>query len=112
MAGRDHDAAAGFEKRRGEIDHLGATQANIENVDARLDQSFGDGFRELPARQAHVAADNDGPGVDEFRSGISDAIADVGVQLVWNLAPNIVGLEAIDRDGHGSYSYVLVPSRP
>ena len=39
-------------------------------------------------------------GVKELRRRITDAIADVLIQLVWNLAPNVVGLEAINGNWH------------
>lgn len=56
--------------------------------------------------QAHVAADDDAPGIQELRVGATDAVGDVFVQFGAELATDVVGLEAGER-GHGCVPMVF-----
>ena len=101
MAGRDHDAAVRLEVHDPEIDHLGAAKTDVEHLDAGLFEPPRHGIGKLLARQAHVAPDDDALRVEEFRGRVADAVADVRVELVRNLATDVVGLEAGYRYRHG-----------
>ena len=69
--------------------------------------AFGDSVGQLCAGQANVAPEHNLLSFQELGGGIADTIGDIGVQLVRDLATDVVGLEAVDFQCH-----VLVPLRP
>ncbi len=97
VACRHHDSAVEAVVEGGEIDHLGATDADIQHIDSGIrqpaDQLSGQGV----ARQPHVAADGDRLGPDELGVSAADAVSDVLVEILWHAATHIVGFEAVDR---------------
>ena len=102
MAGRDHDAAVGLEMGGREVHHLGAAQADVEDFCAGLGYAFGDGIGQFRAGQANVAPEHNLLSFQELGGGVADAVGNVGVQLVRDLATDVVGLEAVNLDGHVS----------
>ena len=94
VARRDHDAAVHLARERREVDDLGAAEADVVDVDARVEQALLERLAELLARQADVATDDHLLRLDELRVGAADAIGDVLVQLVRDAAAQVVGLEA------------------
>ncbi len=102
VAGRHHDAAIHLELACREINHLGAADADIQYVTPGLGQALGNGGRQRFARVANIAAQHDALRVQELGGGVADAIGNVRVELVRDAPANIIGLEAVDRDAHGS----------
>ena len=106
MAGRHHDAAVGAQVRGREVDHLGAAEADVQHLDARVGQAANHGIGKLVACQPHVTADNHGLRIQKCAGGVANAVANIGVQFVGDLPTNVVGFET------GYFHQVFVPSRP
>ena len=53
----------------------------------------GEGFEELVGGFAHIAADCDRLRLEEIGEGVADFVRDVGVELVGDGAPDVVGFE-------------------
>ena len=111
VAGRNHDAAVGAELAGAVIDHLGAADADVQHVAARLGETPGHRRRQLVARVADIAAQHDALRAQVLGRRVADAVGDVRVELVRDAPTHVVGLETVDRNAH-RYPQVLVPSRP
>ena len=96
VACRYHDAAIGTEMRRREIDHFGATEADVEDLNASVSDAAAYGVGEFCAGQANIPADDQALCAKELGRGVADSIHDVGIQLVRDLPTDVVGLEAVD----------------
>ena len=99
VARRDHDAAVHFARERREVHDLGAAEADVVDVHARIEQPLLEGLAELLARQADVAPDDHLLRLDELRVRAADAIGDVLVQLGRDAPAQVIGLETADADG-------------
>lgn len=99
VAGGDHDAAAGLLVAGGEVDFLGAAQADVDDVGAAFGDAADERLRKRGAFETHVAADDDGLGAQFGDERAADAVGDVFVQLIGHAATDVVGLEG--SDGHG-----------
>src|SRR5690606_9640019 len=54
------------------------------------------------AGKPYVTPQHHGFGAQELHGGVGDAVGDVRVEVVGDLAPDVVGLEAVDGDAHGA----------
>ena len=99
VAGGDFDATVDIEVEGGEVDFFGAGHAEVDDVAAGVHQAVGQGLLEALGGQAHVAADDDAPGIEELRIGAADAVGDVFVELGAELATDVIGFEA-GQAGH------------
>src|SRR5690606_30096956 len=96
VARGDHDAAVELLVESGEVDDLGADDADIEHVDARVGEAARERRREGRARQADIAPDGHPACADELGVSAADAVGDVLVELARDAAADVVGLETGD----------------
>lgn len=101
VAGGDHDAAAGLLVAGGEVDFLGAAQADVDDVGAAFGDAADERLSEHRAFEAHVATDDDGLGAQFGDERVADAVGDFFVELIGHAATDVVGLEG--GDGHGGW---------
>ena len=106
MAGGDHNAAVCPKFSRCEVDHFRSAQAYIENLSAGIRNAFADGVGQLLARQTNVSSNNDSLSIQKLCRRIANSVGNIRVELIWDLAADVVGLEAVDGDGHVRYSYL------
>jgi len=93
VAGRDHDAAVEAEVVCGEIDRLGTAQAEFGNVRTPLRQPPYQGPAQSITGQSDVLSHHHLFGLQKGTVGAADAVGHVFIQLGWNLAADVVGLE-------------------
>ena len=67
---------------------------------------------QLFARQANISSNNDSFGAQKLCRRIANSIGNIRVELAWDLPANIVGLEAVDGNGHVRYSFLRGRSYP
>jgi hypothetical protein len=96
VAGGYHDAAADTLIEGGEIDLLGAAQADVEHVGAARVEPLGERRGQRVAGQADVAADDHAARLDDLRVGATDPPGDVLVEFVGHPPAHVVGLETAD----------------
>jgi len=89
-----------------EVHHFGATQADVQHFGAGVADARCDRVRELAAGQADVTAQDHVLRAEKFDGSVADAVGDIDVQFVRDLATDVVGLEAVDGDAHRS---ILIP---
>ena len=94
MAGGNLDTAVDVEMKGGEIDFLGADEADVDDVDAGVHQAFGQRLLERLTGQAHIAAHHDAAGFEEFAISAANAACDIFVEFITQPAPDVIGLEA------------------
>ena len=100
VAGGDHDAAVEAYGEGGEVDALGAAEADVVDVDARIGEAADQRVAELVAREADVAADADAFGLEEGRVGLADLVGEVFVEFGGDASADVVGFEG-GEGGHG-----------
>ena len=90
----------------GEVQHLGADEADLVDVAAGVERGLDGRLAELGRRQPHVAADRHRARLELVDVGAHDAVHAVGVQLVRDDAADVVGLEdrGIERHGRNARS--------
>ena len=111
VAGRDHDPAVEFLRERREINPLGAAQADVEYVHARIGQAADQRLGQFRARQADVAADRDALRLQPFGVGAADGVGRLGVEFLRDAATDVVGLEAVGKV-HSRLRLQLQRNRP
>ena len=97
MAGGDHDAAVHPQRERGVVHLLGAHQADVDHVDARLRPDRGTERRSssgLVRRMSCPTTTRDGWISSAYARPMSSAIS--VVQLLRDLAADVVRLEALE----------------
>ena len=98
VAGRDGDATVDAHVEGGEVDFLGAALADIEHIDAGLEQPLGERIADFAAAQADIVTHHNRAGFHHLRVGAPDAAGDIGVQLVGYASAYVVGLETREFD--------------
>ena len=91
-------ARRGVERPGGEVDEVGGRQAEVDHVEALVLHALGERRRQLDAARPHVAGHEHPRGrpsasSDEAGERGADAPAELGVELVGDGAPDVVGLE-------------------
>jgi hypothetical protein len=94
VAGGDHDAAVGVQVAGAEVDFFGTAQAQVEDVGAGFGEALDQRGDEAWAFEAHVAADHVGLAVELGDQRAADPVSDVVIEISWDLATDVVGLEA------------------
>ncbi len=102
MAGRDGDAAAHTQMRRGEVNFFCAAQADVLHRDALLAEPFNQGRLDGFTGESNIVSHDDGARLNYLGVGTTDTAGDIFIQLIGNAAPHIVGFEAIQRHRHSS----------
>ena len=99
MRGREH-GPGGVQPSRGEVDHVGRGQAQVDHVRALRRHALGEGARQLDSAGSHVARHQDGGRTGEAGEGSPHRPAQPGVELVGNRAADVVGLVDVVENGH------------
>ena len=84
-----------------EVHHLGADEADVDDVGAAVAGALDRGRVQLGRRQAHVAPDRHAVRLEDLDVGAGGAVGAVGVELVGDEPADVVGLEDGWREGHG-----------
>ena len=98
VAAGDHDAAAGFEMRRREVEERRGHQSDIDHVSAALAQSGDERRLQLGARVPSVAARHErlrAAGMRLGADGAADPANDLGGESVSDDAADVVGAEDV-----------------
>ncbi len=95
VARGDHDAAVHAQVAGGEIDHLRATQADVQHFHAGVHEPFGQHRGKLRRGQPHVVADHDRRRLDHRGVGAADAPGNLRVQVIGQAPADVVSLEAV-----------------
>ena len=98
VAAGDHDAAAGFEMRRREVEQRRRHQSDIDHVTAALAQSGDERSLQLGARVPSIAAHDErlrAAGMRLGPDGAADPANDFGGEGVSDDAADVVGAEDV-----------------
>lgn len=93
VAGGDHDAAVHFVMAGGEVDQLGTTKADVENVGTGGHKAGAEGVGDFTAGQPDVVADDDSFRPRHFHIGATDAFSQLWVELVRHSASKVIGFK-------------------
>ena len=112
MAAGDHDAGRRIEHLRGEVQHRRGDHAKVDHVDAGAAQAGRQCLRQVRARQAAVAADDDGGFFFQAHRGaesLTDLPRNADVECLADDAADVVGLENAGRK-RGQISHMIYAS--
>ncbi|MNH09205.1 hypothetical protein D3C79_686510 [compost metagenome] len=104
VAGGDHDATICLVMAGGEVDFLGAAQADVDHVGATFGQTLHQGTGQAWAFKAHVTSYHVAASAQLGHQGAANAVGDVVVEVGRHLAADVIGFEAtsLDRCVHTS----------
>jgi hypothetical protein len=88
-----HNAAVHALRERREVDHFGADEADVVDVDPGIGQPARQRVAQRLTREADIAADHDATRLEPGRIGAADDVSDLFVDLVGHAPAQIVGFE-------------------
>ena len=107
----DRDAAVEPVLADREVDHLGTDHPDVEDVDARVRGAADHRLRHRRRREPHVAPDSDPARLEDSRVRAADPVRAVLVELRRVDPADVVRLEDLRVERHGSVILGAVPAR-
>ena len=104
VAGGHHDAAGGLAVEGLEIDLLGATHANIDNVASTRRQTLDGSLHQGGAAEADVVSNHYRPRAQQRSGASADTAGKAFIQFIWNATTDVIGLETRERHQCSPYT--------
>ena len=99
VRGREHRARS-LQAARGEVQHVGRGQADVDDVDASAGDTFGERRPQLHTGRAHVPTEHHLGSSDVLGKRHTEGSTDGRVELLGHRAPDVVGLDDLIEGGH------------
>lgn len=114
MAARDFYTTIGGQKSGSKIEFLSPTHSDVNHVGSSVPQAFSQGLFKAFTAQTGITAQNYGFRMQIFTKGPANSISDFIIQLIPQLATNVVSLKT-SQLSHVTffcyvYLYALLPS--
>jgi hypothetical protein len=100
VRGGEH-GTGGVEAAGGEVEQVGGGEAEVDHRGSLRPDAVGEGGGQLDPRFAHVPGHQHGRGPGEPGHGHADGPELLGVELIGDHSPDVVGLENVGEPGHG-----------
>ena len=96
------DAAANLEVRRGEINFLSATLADVKDVDTLFSQAIDQGRLYGFRGETNIVTHDDSVGLNDLGVALTYPLSDVFIELIGNAPADIIRFKTANRFWHGA----------